>query len=283
MLYNVVYFTLYALESNKDCSLRDRCARADNRWRCSWEWHVPPRSRAISDCHRLDALVCGISLRDGYSDGWDWLLDSGHAFTVKHLSMLIDGITLGGNNVGKTHQWNPLIPRKINIFVWRLALNRLPLLMNLDDRGLDIPSVLCPLCNDAPESVNHLFLHCSKVKLVWFKCLSWWGVSTVIHNMSVKEVIAGSFMKLLPPCLQNIFQGVCLVTLWSVWKWINKVAHATIEFKSKEHDADIFSMIQANSLLWISNRWSKKSVIPNWKSWVTRPRGIYDDIANLST
>ncbi|GKC15867.1 hypothetical protein Tco_1012649 [Tanacetum coccineum] len=101
--------------------------------------------------------------------------------------------------------------------------------------------------------------------------------------MSVKEVITGSFVKLLPPCLQNIFQGVCLVTLWSVWKWRNKVAHATTKSKFKERGADIFSMIQVNSLLWISNRGSKKSAIPNWKSWVTRPRDIYDDIANLST
>ncbi|GKC61829.1 RNA-directed DNA polymerase, eukaryota, reverse transcriptase zinc-binding domain protein [Tanacetum coccineum] len=167
----------------------DRCAREDNGWRCSWEWRFPPRSRALSDYHRLDSLVCDISQRNGSSDGWDWLLNSGNAFTVKHLSKMIDGITLGGNNLGKMHQWNPLIPRKINIFVWRLALNRLAQLTNLDDRGLDIPSVLCPICNDAPESVNHLFLHCSKVKLVWFKCLSWWGVSTVIHNMSVKEVV----------------------------------------------------------------------------------------------
>ncbi|GJV41127.1 reverse transcriptase domain, reverse transcriptase zinc-binding domain protein [Tanacetum coccineum] len=187
---------LYALESNKNCSLRDRCARVDNGWRCLWEWRVPPRSRASSDCHRLDSLVCDISLRDGYSDGWDWLPNSGNAFIVKHLSKMIDDITLGENNL---------------------------------------------------------------------------------------EVIAGSFVKLLPPRLQNILQGVCLVTLWSVWKWRNKVAHFTIESKYKEQGADNFSMIQANSLLWISNRWSKKSVIPNWKSWVNRPRGIYDDIANLST
>ncbi|GJR97693.1 hypothetical protein Tco_0269867 [Tanacetum coccineum] len=57
----------------------------------------------------------------------------------------------------------------------------------------------------------------------------------------------------------------------------------TIESKSKEQGADIFSMIQANSLLCISNRWSKKSAILNWKSWVNRPRGIYDDSVNLTT
>ncbi|GKB61276.1 RNA-directed DNA polymerase, eukaryota, reverse transcriptase zinc-binding domain protein [Tanacetum coccineum] len=153
----------------------------------------PPRSRALADYHRLESLVCDISLHNGSSYEWDWLLNSGNAFTMKHL---------------------------------------LPLLTNLDDRGLDIPSVLCPLCNDVPESVNHLFLHCS-------------------------------FVELLPPRLQNIFQGVCLITLWSVWKWRNKVAHSTIESKSKEQGADIFSMIQANSLLWISNRWSRKNVIPN--------------------
>nr|GEZ19777.1 RNA-directed DNA polymerase, eukaryota, reverse transcriptase zinc-binding domain protein [Tanacetum cinerariifolium] len=49
---------LYALESIKDYSLRDQCARADNEWRCSWEWCVPSRSRALANYHMLDLFVC---------------------------------------------------------------------------------------------------------------------------------------------------------------------------------------------------------------------------------
>nr|GEY82699.1 reverse transcriptase domain, reverse transcriptase zinc-binding domain protein [Tanacetum cinerariifolium] len=49
---------------------------------------------------RLDSLVCDISLRDGSNDGWDWLLNSGKDFIMKHLSKMIDGITLRGNNLG---------------------------------------------------------------------------------------------------------------------------------------------------------------------------------------
>ncbi|GJZ63625.1 small heat shock protein, chloroplastic [Tanacetum coccineum] len=38
----------------------------------------------------------------------------------------------------KTH-WDKLLPRKVNIFMWRLKLDRLPHRFNLSSRGIDIP------------------------------------------------------------------------------------------------------------------------------------------------
>ena len=97
-----------------------------------------------------------------------------------------------------------------------------------------------------------------------------------------KEVIAGSFARLLPPCLQNIFQGVCLVTLWSMWQWKSKVAHAITESKSKEQG--VYMFIWFNPILFYGFLiGGQRRVIHNWKSWMHRPRVIYDDISNLTT
>ncbi|GJY08582.1 hypothetical protein Tco_0375636 [Tanacetum coccineum] len=42
-------------------------------------------------------------------------------------------------------RWCTIIPRKVNIFMWRMLLDSLPHRLNLSSRGLDIDSILCPL------------------------------------------------------------------------------------------------------------------------------------------
>ncbi|GJS70745.1 RNA-directed DNA polymerase, eukaryota, reverse transcriptase zinc-binding domain protein [Tanacetum coccineum] len=151
---------------------------------------IPPLSRTLSEIQDLSALLSGLCLHEG-TDGWRWLLNLVTSFLVKHISKLIDDDTLFSNRSGKTHEWNPLLPKKINIFVWRLALNRLPLLTTLADKGLDIPCILCHVCGDVPESLDHVFLRCRKANLIWSKCIRWWGIDTSINDKSVLDVIGG--------------------------------------------------------------------------------------------
>nr|GEZ56975.1 RNA-directed DNA polymerase, eukaryota [Tanacetum cinerariifolium] len=44
-------------------------------------------------------------------------------------------------------RWIKNIPIKINIFAWKLYLDKLPTRLNISLRGLDIPSFICPLCS----------------------------------------------------------------------------------------------------------------------------------------
>ncbi|GKB46995.1 2-methylene-furan-3-one reductase [Tanacetum coccineum] len=50
--------------------------------------------------------------------------------------------------------------RKVNVFMWRLSLDRLPHRLNLSSRGMDIPAISCPSCNTNVESANHIFFEC---------------------------------------------------------------------------------------------------------------------------
>ncbi|GJV17379.1 putative reverse transcriptase domain-containing protein [Tanacetum coccineum] len=76
-------------------------------------------------------------------DGWLWRLDSNNLFSVKKLSDIIDSRLLA-------------------------VLDRLPVLTKIDDRRIDIPSVLYPLCEDVPESLDHILVACPKSNaLLW--------------------------------------------------------------------------------------------------------------------
>lgn len=51
--------------------------------------------------------------------------------------------------------WSKLVPKKVNIFVWRAQRGRLPVRVELDRRGVDLDAVLCPSCNNFVESCAH--------------------------------------------------------------------------------------------------------------------------------
>ncbi|GJZ06331.1 RNA-directed DNA polymerase, eukaryota, reverse transcriptase zinc-binding domain protein [Tanacetum coccineum] len=70
-------------------------------------------------------------------------------------------------------RWVKLVPIKINILAWKIYLDRLPTRLNLSGRGLDIPSILCPLCNEAVESTSHIFFSCSLARQVMRKVCRW--------------------------------------------------------------------------------------------------------------
>nr|GEY62063.1 hypothetical protein [Tanacetum cinerariifolium] len=61
-------------------------------------------------------------------------------------------------------RWIMCIPIKVNIFAWKLFLDRLPTRSNLARRNVSIPSLACPLCDHALEDSSHLFFGCFMAK-----------------------------------------------------------------------------------------------------------------------
>ncbi|GJS93266.1 RNA-directed DNA polymerase, eukaryota [Tanacetum coccineum] len=66
-------------------------------------------------------------------------------------------------------RWVKSIPIKINIFAWRVSLDKLPTRLNLSLRGLDIPSIICPLCSVVVESTSHLLFSCQLAQQLMIK------------------------------------------------------------------------------------------------------------------
>ncbi|GKD33802.1 RNA-directed DNA polymerase, eukaryota, reverse transcriptase zinc-binding domain protein, partial [Tanacetum coccineum] len=88
-------------------------------------------------------------------DKWMWTLGEDGEFTVKELARSVEEKILHMESGGQETLWNKLVPKKVNIFVWRALKGRLLVRVEHDRRGIDLDSVLCPCCNNFVETCAH--------------------------------------------------------------------------------------------------------------------------------
>ncbi|GJV87082.1 RNA-directed DNA polymerase, eukaryota [Tanacetum coccineum] len=113
----------------------------------------PPRGGIKEEMRLLGDIISSVVLSHS-SDRWIWRLDSLGDFSVKSLRCYIDDSFLPKEEVPT--RWIDSIPIKVNIFAWKVCLDKLPTRLNLSLRGLDIPLILCPICHVVVESTDHL-------------------------------------------------------------------------------------------------------------------------------
>lgn len=160
---------LYTLESNKDCRIIDRILNADS----TYAWSRRRGIRNGIEQRELTKLLDTLSsLNLGRSeDTWIWKPSGNGSFSVQSLRWEISCNRWSTSPL--KFSWCPWIPIKVNCFVWRLLLNRIPVAANLLKRGINVTSRLCPLCCLIDEDVNYLFFKCQFSKEVWLKICSW--------------------------------------------------------------------------------------------------------------
>ncbi|GKD19833.1 RNA-directed DNA polymerase, eukaryota, partial [Tanacetum coccineum] len=91
-----------------------------------------------------------------------WSMVDDGVFSVRSICHVINFKLLPSMLSATT--WEKTLPRKVNIFLWRMSLDRLPHRLNLSARGIDIPTISCPSCNGNVEYVDHIFFECDLVK-----------------------------------------------------------------------------------------------------------------------
>ncbi|GJR61398.1 RNA-directed DNA polymerase, eukaryota, reverse transcriptase zinc-binding domain protein [Tanacetum coccineum] len=99
-----------------------------------------------------------------------WNLGPNGTFTVKEARNIIDQKTFPSLS---STSWDKIIPRKVNIFMWRLSLDRLPHRLNLSLCGMDILAISCSSCNANVESANHIFFECIIASDFWKLVYRW--------------------------------------------------------------------------------------------------------------
>ncbi|GJR03661.1 F-box domain containing protein [Tanacetum coccineum] len=93
---------------------------------------------------------------------------------VKDVRSMLDEAFLSKMEVPT--RWIKSIPIKVNVFAWKLYLDRLPTRSNLSRRNVSLPSLACPLCDHVLEDSSHLFFGCSVAKDIQKLICRWWNL-----------------------------------------------------------------------------------------------------------
>ncbi|XP_071712558.1 uncharacterized protein [Rutidosis leptorrhynchoides] len=262
---------LWRIDNNQDCTVRDRLLCVENGYVEAWDWIRQPRGRAAGDLvnfpghHILSRLLADFKFDSSGRDSWRWHPGSNGCFYTSKLTSMIDEKTLiSGANSGETLR-NNLTPKKVEIFVWRARKKRLPILIELDKRGIDLHSVRCPLCDGDIESVDHSILSCKLASEVWSKVFDWWGLP--FHsNIDIGEIFVEHPNLAYSTHSSKIWQAVTWICGYLIWGNRNRKV-----FKGKSWNAPMaLCEIQVKTHEWIARRCKHKTI--DWHNWLHNPR-----------
>ncbi|KAK9053276.1 hypothetical protein SSX86_029909 [Deinandra increscens subsp. villosa] len=142
---------LFYLTSNKSCSVSSVLQSGE----AQWAWRRPVRdgleSAQLAD---LENLLRGYVLNED-QDSWAWDFNGSSNFAVRDIRNHLDNHNL--LTAPHSTRWISVIPKKVNIFSWRLFLDRLPTRWNISKSGMEIDSISCVICHHHAESTEHLF------------------------------------------------------------------------------------------------------------------------------
>ncbi|GKA71148.1 RNA-directed DNA polymerase, eukaryota [Tanacetum coccineum] len=210
------FLRLFALETYKHISVAAKMLHASP----VFSFRHPPRGGVEEEqINRLLSSLINLSFPQ-MLDRWVWYLESTGEFSVKSVRNLLDDVLLNVDDVPT--RWVRVIPIKVNVFAWRVRLDSLPTRLNLSLRGLEIPSIVCPLCNVAVESTSHLLFSCSLSRQVRSKVMRWWELAD-LEIRSYDEWLNWLNNVRLPKNLKDVLEGVCYVNWWLVWRFRNQM------------------------------------------------------------
>ena len=83
----------------------------------------------------------------------------------------------GSNTVpfSKSIIWSPCVPNKVCFFAWEATWGKALMLDQLKKRGWSLLN-RCYLCGAVEEAVDHLLIHCTKVRVLWELLFNLFGV-----------------------------------------------------------------------------------------------------------
>lgn len=117
-------------------------------------------------------IILSIPLNTEVEDSWYCKREKMGSYSVKSAYRLIQDDKPSFNtddNLGFWRNlWNLKIPLKVKIFLWRASTSSLPTKDLLRAKKVQVND-LCPMCNDQPEFVLHVFVNCAYATSCWEK------------------------------------------------------------------------------------------------------------------
>ncbi|XP_071715067.1 uncharacterized protein [Rutidosis leptorrhynchoides] len=262
------YPRLFALDTDKSCTVFYRVDLAGSSFSFNGSWLHSPRGRSASDMEELSSLIENFTppqnTNNVTEDSWlCTLTDSDNSFT-KQVSANLDMLRLQPSTVKPPTKCNRSVPLKVELFVWRAKLHRLPVKLELDKRGLDLGSVLCNICQDSSETTEHILATCPQVKAIWLDFYKWWNFSPPAE-LNVADLFSSSCSSSLSSIGSKIWEATKWVCGYSIWRYRNLKI-----FQNQIWDIpSILADIQLSSFKWISGRIKKAQI--QWSQWLINP------------
>ncbi|GLT38130.1 hypothetical protein SLA2020_123960 [Shorea laevis] len=109
--------------------------------------------------------------------------------------------------------------------------------------------LMCGLCKEEVEDVNHLFWTCMEAWLVWVQVFNWLGMVVVLPETlrEVAEIFLGIMGRVIG---HEASACIFLVVSWYLWFWRNEKVFGS----ARDHREQILERIQAKSFFWIKHK-----------------------------
>ncbi|KAK9020495.1 hypothetical protein V6N11_010518 [Hibiscus sabdariffa] len=199
-------------------TVSDLIAQVDNSWKfevlnglfdaelVNWICSIP-----LSQTRSLDEIVWKC---DGFGN---YSAKSGYrVLCAEQASTQVDGSSAFFSTL-----WVINVPAKVKITMWRIVNNFIPTFHNLQIRRMQVTNV-CPFCQSAGETVEHLMRDCGFVQQLMSK-LNLPATSIQVAG-PWKNWVASYFAILSDRC-----KRILVVLYWSVWYSRNKLIHEGIK------------------------------------------------------
>ncbi|KAI7730241.1 hypothetical protein M8C21_023078, partial [Ambrosia artemisiifolia] len=178
--------SLFKLERKKNCTVKDRLNAVSDQMLLVPDWSRGPRSvQELSELQDVEFLLQKCSFSD-VADNWMWGNDVNKQFSVALVKELLrTGRDLLSQQLMK---WTAWVPLKVNIFVWRVELDRIATKNSLARRGIHIQDSRCSLCTADHEDIQHMFVGCGFTYGVW-SSIGKWGRFNPMLFADMKDIL----------------------------------------------------------------------------------------------
>lgn len=115
-------------------------------------------------------LILSTPVNQRENDIWYWKKEKMRHYSVKTACVLVQEMKNTHNAGVDSKCWKKLwalkVPPKVKHLMWRAATGCLPSKTQLHQKHVNV-NVFCPLCNQDPETIDHVLLKCSFASECW--------------------------------------------------------------------------------------------------------------------
>ncbi|XP_023747217.1 uncharacterized protein LOC111895365 [Lactuca sativa] len=227
---------VFALDLEKNCTVTYRLKLCD--WFSIFRRH-PRGGEELVQFTALKSFV-GLVVLGENQDYWLWSPNAFVGYTIASARTTIDSQFLEISS--QSTRWNRFLPSKVNILFWRLRLNKVNTIVNLDRHGIDIGSVFCPICGNDVDTVNHLLFTCGQAMDLWSLVSRWWEVDMPLFS-SISVWLSWLDSTRLSIQIKRCLDAVVNTMFWALWSFQNSFLFA----KDKPRKTVIWDSIQSQS------------------------------------